>query len=167
MLCEMCGTDVPRTKLVMVEGAAVNVCQRCERFASSPAVKTKDGQVVLPDVAVRLDSREKRRKERDIYEAKGEKELVLDYSDRIRIARQKMGMSQEDLGKLINEKKGVIVNLENGSMTPSDKLIPKLERTLRITLMEVVEDEGEEKKAEYSRGMTLGDFIKVKEKKKD
>jgi len=165
MLCEMCGAEVPRTKLVMVEGAAVNVCQRCERFSSSPAVKTKDGEVVLPDVAERLDSREKRRKERDVYEATGEKELALDYSDRIRVARQKMGMNQEELGRLINEKKGVIVNLENGSMIPNDKLITTLERTLKISLKEVVQESAEMKKAEYSRGLTLGDFIKVKEKK--
>ena len=165
MLCEMCGSEVPRTKLVMVEGAAVNVCQRCEKFAASEAVKTKDGEVVLPGVAERLDTRERRRKERDIYETPGEKELALDYSERIRVARQKMGMNQEELGRTINEKKGVIVNLENGSMTPNDKLAAKLEKTLRISLREVVEDKGEVKKADYSRGLTLGDFIKVKEKK--
>ena len=78
MMCEMCGVEVTRTKLVMVEGAAVHACQRCEKFASSPAVKTKDGVVLRPDVAERLDSREKRRKERDIYEKTDEKELVLD-----------------------------------------------------------------------------------------
>ncbi|MFO7619138.1 MAG: multiprotein bridging factor aMBF1 [Thermoplasmata archaeon] len=161
----MCGAEVPRTKLVMVEGAAVGVCQRCERFASSPAVKTKDGEVVLPDVAVRLDTREKRRTERDIYETAGEKELALDYSERIRKARQKLGMTQEELGKLINEKKGVIVNIENGSMIPNDRLIATLEKTLKISLREVVEAQGEVKKADSSRGLTLGDFIKVKEKK--
>ena len=42
MLCELCGAEVPRTKLVMVEGAAVNVCGKCERFSSSAAVKTKE-----------------------------------------------------------------------------------------------------------------------------
>jgi putative transcription factor len=166
MLCELCGAEVPRTKLVMVEGAAVNVCGKCEKFSSSAAVKTKDGEVVLPDVAQRLDSREKRRKERDIYQTPGEKELVTDYSERIRMARQKMGMNQEELGRLINEKKGVIVNLENGSMIPNDKLISTLCRTLNITLMEVPQEAEEQKKAEYSRGLTLGDFIKVKEKKK-
>ena len=165
MICELCGAEVPRTKLVLVEGAAVNVCQRCERFSSSAAVKTKDGEVVLPDVAERLGSRERRRQERDIYQVPGEKELALDYSERIRVARQKLGMKQEELGKLINEKKGVIVNIENGSMIPNDRLIRTLEKTLNITLMEVVEDAGETKKADYSRGLTLGDFIKVKEKK--
>jgi putative transcription factor len=163
--CEMCGIEVPRTKLVMVEGAAVQVCGKCERFASSPAVKTKEGVVLLPDVAERLDTREKRRKERDIYEKAGEPELAMDYHERIRLGRQKLGMSQEELGKLINERKSVIIQVEKGEMTPTDSLVHKLEKTLNITLKEVMEDTGEIKKADNSRGLTLGDFIKVKEKK--
>jgi putative transcription factor len=50
-------------------------------------------------------------------------------------------------------------------LTPDDKLVSKLERALKISLREVVEDAGEIKRAEYSRGLTLGDFIKTKEKK--
>ena len=165
MMCEMCGVEVTRTKLVMVEGAAVHACQRCEKFASSPAVKTKDGVVLRPDVAERLDSREKRRKERDIYEKTDEKELVLDYHQRIRLGRQKTGMSHDDLAKLINEKKSVIIKVECGEMIPPDQLVFKLEKALNISLREVMEDAGELKKSEYSRGLTLGDFIKVKEKK--
>jgi uncharacterized protein (TIGR00270 family) len=165
MLCEMCGAEVPRAKLVMVEGAAVNVCQKCEKFATSAAVKTRDGDIVLPDVAERLDTREKRRKERDVYETPGDNELALDYSEKIRIARQKLGMNQEELGLLINEKKGVIVNVENGTMTPNDKLVSKLEKTLKISLRGVIEQKGEIKSSDQSRGLTLGDFIKVKEKK--
>ena len=45
MICELCGSDVPRTKLVMVEGAAVGTCPNCEKYASSGAVKTKEGKV--------------------------------------------------------------------------------------------------------------------------
>lgn len=167
MMCEMCGAKAPGTKLVMVEGAAVHVCGKCERFASSPAVKTKEGVVLLPDVAERLDTREKRRKEKDIYEKAGEPELAMDYHERIRLGRQKLGMSQEDLGKLINERKSVIIQVEKGEMTPTDNLVHKLEKALNIILKEVIEDTGEIKKADNSRGLTLGDFIKIKEKKKE
>jgi putative transcription factor len=166
MICEMCGAEVPRTKLVMVEGAAVQVCGKCERFASSPAVRTKDGAVLLPGVADRLDNREKRRKEKDIYESTGESELALDSGPRVRQGRQKLGMSHDDLAKLINEKKSVIIKIEGGEMRPPDKLVLKLEKALNISLREVIEDSGEVKVADSSRGLTLGDFIKVKEKKK-
>lgn len=166
MICEMCGAEVPRTKLVMVEGAAVHTCPKCEKFASSPAVKTKDGVVLLPDVAERLDSREKRRKERDIYGESGEKELVMDYPERIRTGRQRKAMNQEDLAKLINEKKSVIVKVESGEMTPTDQLVLKLEKALNISLREIIEDAAEVKISNNPGGLTLGDFIKVKEKKK-
>lgn len=164
MLCEMCGAAVPRTKLVMVEGAAVQVCQKCERFASSPAVRTKEGAVLLPEVAGRLDNREKRRKEKDIYEASGELELAEDYSERIRSARLRLGMSHEDLGKLISEKKSVIVKVESGEMTPPDKLVERLEKALNIKLKEPVQAAGGVRNTGNSQGMTLGDFIKVKKK---
>jgi putative transcription factor len=163
--CEMCGAEAPRTKLVMVEGAAVQVCGKCEKFASSPAVKTKEGVVLLPDVAERLDTREKRRKERDIYEKAGEPELVMDYHERIRLGRQKLGMTQEELGKLINERKSVIIQVEKGEMTPTDSLVFKLEKALNITLKEVMEGTDEIRKTDNARGLTLGDFIKIKEKK--
>ncbi|MDO9538074.1 MAG: multiprotein bridging factor aMBF1 [Thermoplasmata archaeon] len=165
MICELCGSDVSRTKLVMVEGAAVNVCSKCEKFGSSGAVKAKNGTVLLPNVAERLDSREKRRTERDIYQTTGELELALDYNTRIRMARQKFGMTHEELAKLISEKKSIIIKIEAAEMRPNDKLVSRLEKALKISLMEVVENAGETKKAEYSRGLTLGDFIKVKEKK--
>ncbi len=160
MICEMCGAEVPRTKLVMVEGAAVNACPRCEKYASSGAVKTKEGKVMLPSVADRLGHRERRMRQRDVLTG-GEKELVFDYPQRVRRGRQKAGMSQDDLAKALNEKKSVIVKVENGDIRPTDKLIAKLERALNITLKEQIEAEDDDApKHHQSKGMTLGDFIK-------
>ena len=162
MICEMCGSEVPRTKLVMVEGAAVNTCQRCEKFASSGAVKTKEGKVMLPSVAERLGSRERRMQQRDVL-TRGEKELVFDYPQRVRKGRQKMSLSQDDLAKSLNEKKSIIVKIENGDIRPTDKLVTKLERALDIKLKEFLEFEDDDvQKTEQSKGMTLGDFIKRK-----
>ena len=162
MICEMCGSDVPRVKLVMVEGAAVNSCPRCEKYASSGAVKTKEGKVMLPSVADRLVNRERRMRHRDVL-TRGEKELVFDYPQRVRTGRQKTGMSQDDLAKMLNEKKSIIVKVENGDIRPPDKLITRLERALNITLKEHLEtDIDDSPKQQTSEGMTLGDFIKTK-----
>lgn len=163
MICELCGSNVPRTKLVMVEGAAVNVCPGCEKYASSNAVKTKEGKVMLPSVAERLGDRQRRMRQRDVL-TRGEKELVFDYPQRVRRGRQKMSMSQEDLAKSLNEKKSIIVKIENGDIRPTDKLIAKLERTLDITMKEYLETDDDEQDSghQYSKGMTLGDFIKRK-----
>jgi len=147
----------------MVEGAAVNVCPGCEKYASSNAVKTKEGKVMLPSVAERLGDRQRRMRQRDVL-TRGEKELVFDYPQRVRRGRQKMSMSQEDLAKSLNEKKSIIVKIENGDIRPTDKLIAKLERTLDITMKEYLETDDDEQDSghQYSKGMTLGDFIKRK-----
>ena len=161
MICEMCGSEIPRTKLVMVEGAAVNVCPRCEKFASSGAVKTKEGKVMLPSVAQRLGSRERRFRQKDVL-TRGEKELVFDYPQRVRKGRRQKSMSQDDLAKSLNEKKSIIVKIENGDIRPTDKLVAKIERALGIKLKEYLEseDDDEVQKTKQSKGMTLGDFIK-------
>lgn len=164
MICELCGSKVPRTKLVVIEGAAMNVCPGCEKYASSDAVKTKEGKVMLPSVAERLGSRQRRMHQRDVL-TRGEKELVLDYPQRVRKGRQKMSMSQDDLAKSLNEKKSIIVKIENGDIRPTDKLIAKLERTLEVTLKEYLEIDDDDDLGsgqQRSKGMTLGDFIKTK-----
>jgi ribosome-binding protein aMBF1 (putative translation factor) len=51
-----------------------------------------------------------------------------------------MGLSQEDLGRKINEKPSVISHLETGSMKPSDALARKLEHALKIELFLPPED---------------------------
>ncbi|MCK4265829.1 MAG: TIGR00270 family protein, partial [Thermoplasmata archaeon] len=123
MLCEMCGSEVPRTKLVVVETAAVNVCANCEKYATSEAVRTTEGEIVMPSVAQRLSVRQRRQRQRDVFETGEERELALDYPDRVRNSRRSLSLSQEELAKQINERKSVIVQIEGGSMRPNDKLV--------------------------------------------
>jgi putative transcription factor len=159
----MCGADVPKTKFVKVEGAALHVCPRCEKYATSEAVKTQTGQVLMPSVAERLATRQKRHKERDVFESGEEKELALDYPERVRKGRSQKGLSQEELAKRINEKKSMIVKVENGEIRPNDKLVRKLERALEMSLREKMESVSGNERRPYSEGMTLGDFIKYED----
>jgi putative transcription factor len=163
MICEMCGSDVPRTKFVKVEGAALHVCSRCERYAASEAAKTESGKIIMPSVAERLVTRQKRQREKDVFSSGEEKELALDYPDRIKDARRKRGLSQDELAKQINEKKSVIVKAETGDIRPSDKLVRKFERALGISLRESIQTEAAGSRSAYSQGMTLGDFVKYED----
>ncbi len=65
-----------------------------------------------------------------------------DYSRLIKDSRESLGITQEELGRKINEKPSVIGHLENGSMKPDDVLAKKLEHFLKIQLF-VPEDETE------------------------
>jgi len=72
--------------------------------------------------------------ERDLYTEIGELELAPDWSRRIRIARETMGWTPDDLAKKLNEKKSVALKLESGGIHPPDALVRKVERILKTRL---------------------------------
>jgi len=160
MLCEVCGREVPFTKSVSIEGSILRACGECSKFGKEIEFRSKGAPVAAGDkVLVRL----KKPAVRDIYQELGDMELVSDYGRRIRSARNSRGMKQEDLGKLINERKSVIEQLENGRIRPDDKLVAKLEKALNIKLKEKVAETAVEQRRGQG-GLTLGDIIKTTNK---
>ena len=92
-------------------------------------------------------------------------EIVQDYDDRIRSARENTEMSQEDLANELNEKASLIRKLERGDMLPSDEVQEKLEDELGITLTAGGSaDDDEDWNGGSSTGeYTLGDVVKRKD----
>jgi len=137
MLCEMCGEDVPATNAVRVEGSTLQLCPNCAKFgvAVAPPVLPA-GSAPRPTAdAPRPFARAGRRvEERDLYTELPEMELAPDWGKRIRVAREALTWTPDDLGKKLNEKKSVILKLEAGSFRPPDSTIRKVERLLRIRL---------------------------------
>ena len=89
-------------------------------------------------------------------------EIVADYPVKIRLAREKMGLTHEDLAKRINEKTSVIGKLETGKISPSNILATKIEHALKIKLLTpVVEEKTTQQipKTASNREITLGDLI--------
>jgi putative transcription factor len=156
--------DVPRLNKITIEGSNLSVCPNCAKFGKG---QTTAGQgkesSYTPTIAERLEQREKRLRTKDVFES-GQEELALDYASRIHTARSSNGLSQEELGKKINEKKSVVAKLENGDMVPDEKLVRKLEKALDISLKEKVSTVAPTKPSEAAKGLTLGDFIKVEKK---
>lgn len=71
-----------------------------------------------------------------------ESELVEGYGLILRQAREKIGITQEELGKKVNEKPSTLRLVERGSLRPSDSLTRKLEHYLKIDLLDpLVDDE--------------------------
>ena len=68
-------------------------------------------------------------------------EVTEDYASKIRVAREKLGLSHEDLGKKINEKASLLRHMETGKMAPNNQLANKLEHVLRIKLMVQIANE--------------------------
>ncbi len=161
MRCEMCGKDVPHLRKVLIEGTVLNVCNECAKFGTPVSEKEAMKYDTKSTVQERLEMREKRMRERDVLES----EMVLDpeFADRVRNARMKLGISQEELAKKINEKHSVISKIEHGDLVPDENVRKKLEKALSIKLMVRSEPVAVQKKSAQRRGLTLGDLIRMEE----
>lgn len=163
MICELCGKDVARTRTVSVEGTSLMACNDCARFGTELTGPVPVRGRGNPIVAERLEKRQRRMTERDVYAVTTPEELVPDFSERIRHAREERGWKQVDLGAKINERASVIAKLEAGAMIPSDSLIRKLEKTLEIKLREKVEPVAVKRESARTP-LTLGDLMKFEKK---
>ena len=165
--CEMCGKEVPRTRTVTVGGTVLDVCNDCARFGDEAKAAPPPEPEVAPygagpeEMRSRIAQASARGKPKDVL-AEGPEELADDYPKRIREARQRRNLKQEDLGRLINERKSVISHLETGEMRPDGKMVRKLELALDIKLRQRSEFQVDTtKKRARSGGVTLGDLIKM------
>jgi putative transcription factor len=142
MICEMCGQDVESLTRVRVEGSVLLLCPNCQKFgksldppptimAVSPAVPPGRPNAV---VTARPSPRARNLEERDLYKELPEMELADDWPKRIRLAREKLTWSPEELGKRLNEKKSLVLKIESGHFRPPDQTIRKIEQLLKIRL---------------------------------
>lgn len=147
----MCGKNGILIK-VLIESSEMQVCAGCAKFGkiitekrfSRPAFKKKGFQ------------KNSRKENLDV--------VIANYGVLVKNAREKLQLTQEQLAKRLTEKESILQKLESESFKPSLKLARKLERFLKIKL---VENLGDEPKADFktqthSAGFTLGDFIKKK-----
>jgi putative transcription factor len=95
-------------------------------------------------------------------------ELVGDFGQRVRQAREGLGLSHEDLGRKIRERVSVIRKIESGKMIPDLVLAEKLEHALKIKLrVPASEPNVQPVLSSKPRGTTLGDLIQFKVKEKE
>jgi putative transcription factor len=176
--CEMCGSEQPSLTTVKVEGAELQLCDDCKEFGtevrteSSSSASTKystsssggtgsgSGSGTSGSGSGGSGGGSSRRR-RDMFDDMDE--IVADYDQRIREAREDRGLSQEDLAKSLNEKASLIRKLERGDMLPSDDVRAKLERGLEISLVEGQDADDAEWSGDSSTTTTLGDVVKRKD----
>ena len=160
MICEMCGKNVTFLRKVTIEGVFLEVCTECAKFGVESKKEPPKEQAHKPIIAQRLEVREKRARPLDILEKIEKEDLVEDYAQRIRAAREKTGMSQKDLAMKINERVTVLSKIEAAQMRPDEKIIAKLQKELNIVLKEKVPEVVAAKESARS-SLTLADLIKM------
>ncbi len=67
------------------------------------------------------------------------KEVDLEFNEKIRQGREEKGLSQVELAKNLNERASLIKKLERGEVLPTEKVRKKLEKHLKINLLEDAE----------------------------
>jgi len=150
--CEMCGAEGKLFR-ALIEGAQLNVCKKCASF----------GKIVeAPRVVVKKESAMQKPmpKRREIIQT-----IVPDCGRMIKERRERMGLTQEDFAKRLNEKESLIQKIESGKTQPSLALARKLESLLKMKLVEQIEDEGGVTEGIDSDVVTIGDVIKIKSRK--
>lgn len=171
MLCEVCGQKIMgKAKKVIIEGANLIVCQNCSKFGDSLNITTTQPQKPKKPKIAGAQKIRAVKKPRTNFSAKSlispSHELVDNYMDKIRKARQEKGLSYEELANKINERVSIIKKVETGKMHPTQKLARKLEKELQINLYAQLDSKSLAIGSKESRkGLTLGDVVNIKKKK--
>lgn len=166
MQCEVCGRQIFGIPIrAIIESAKLNVCGECAKLSSGywePSPKSRVRKRVKRQPIIPVS---RRKPTPSVTEAL---ELVNDFSQRVRQAREVLELSHEDLGRRIREKVSVLRKIESGKMAPDLVLAEKLEHALKIKLrVPPSEPKTQFVSLTKPRGATLGDLVLLKDKEKE
>ena len=149
--CDICGK--PATTTAIIEGARLSVCGRCAVYGQE----------------LRAPSFRKPSAARPIKEL----EVVEGYGRLVRQARERTGVSRQDLARKLFILENVLERIENEHLKPNEAVAKKLEKELGIILLE--EKKNDDNRAapgfppstgqrSSGRGLTLADMVEIKKK---
>jgi len=146
MQCNMCGTETRLLK-AEIEGCEMNVCSKCARFGKiisrKPIVEQKKVKYAKMERAPKMEI------------------IVANFSTIIKRKRERIGLKQAELAKKLAERESLVHKLETGNFVPGVKLARKIEKILRVKLIEEYKEEIGQDKPQVNKGssFTLGDFV--------
>jgi putative transcription factor len=165
--CEVCGRRINGKPFnVIIEGAKLTVCIECSKLGKVYYEEPKQ-KIAGPRLGTRPKPLIIQAKKPQAPNVDTSLELVENFDLKIRQAREKLGLSHEELGKKINEKVSLLRKIETGRMTPDNRLATILEHALKIKLIIAAKEEKvPQAKLVKSAGrdMTLGDLIQLDKK---
>ncbi|MBU4283534.1 MAG: TIGR00270 family protein [Nanoarchaeota archaeon] len=150
MQCDLCGAKTEYIFRTIIEGTELNVCKDCAKYGK-----------VIEKKPIKVEEKRQFTKP-----AEPEKEIIQvivpDFAQRIKKKRESLGLKQKEFAKKTSEKESLIHNIETGSFEPSISLARKLEKFLKIKLIEDYEEEHKKGSKTEAEGFTVGDLIKIK-----
>ncbi|MBI4159018.1 TIGR00270 family protein [Candidatus Woesearchaeota archaeon] len=146
--CHICGASRERLVKSLIEGTSVSVCENCAKF----------GRTIENSVKRIKKTATSKVEEIDIIED--------DYFLKIKNARERKGLTQDELAKILAEKESSLHHIEAGKLKPTIELAKKIEKTLGISIISKDYAGGNVvKKLKSDAPMTIGDLIKSKHDK--
>jgi len=164
--CEVCGRQIMGKPIsVIIEGAEMLVCSECSRLGTT-RWKTKPKPEPMHPARKAVKPLPRAPTKQQTPPAPSEAlELVNDFSLLVRQARERMGLTHEDLGRKIGEKVSVLRKIESGRMTPDHRVAGKLEHTLKVKLLAPLTEPKLPSTASPPRGeITLGEIVQMRKK---
>lgn len=119
--CELCGSQITGEVIpIVVENVPMKVCRPCSKHGK-------------PAVGKKVEKKPQPVKEMFTFSLPSVRE---DYSRLIKDARERLGLTQDELGGKIAEQGTVVKLLEQSKFKPDQELAKKLEEVLGISLIE-------------------------------
>lgn len=190
--CEICGREIPETSAfkIYVENTEMIVCPTCYfkyisgstkdenrnkpmTLASTTFNKTRESSHTRfepgKSSVVNVSSRTSHAPKGVSLKIVERYEIVSNYHEVIKKAREQKGLSTKDLAIKLGESENVVKRIESGRLIPSIELAKRIENVLGVKIIVVrVEEEKEiesrESRTESSRELTLGDVVAIKKK---
>ncbi len=155
LYCEVCGKPIAgKGHRILMDGAELLVCDEC--FTKL----TKSGRAVPVTSKVNQVRPKPKAKERPEEML----EVVDDYPDIIRKARESKGWTQAALAQRLRVSEALVKKIESGKYKPTVDLARRLESLLGVRLLQPVESEGEEEEPPADT-LTFGDVAVVRRDK--
>ncbi len=167
MDCEMCGRGIRgRPRRIMVEGVIMTVCSECYEKTLGRKITESRASSISTSKRPLLGDRKKTHKSRSRRIEVLEYEVVPEYASIIRKARESKGWTQAALAQRVRESGNTIRRIEAGRLVPSIDLARKLEKVLKVRLLQpVIEESSQEICSKSSLTLTLGDVVEIRRRK--
>jgi putative transcription factor len=168
--CEVCGGKIfGKPYRVVIEGAKLTVCSECSKHGTTVLEEPKP-KAATPKLKATLQPLKIQSRKPLEAAVDTSLEIAENFDSKIRHAREKLGLSHEQLGKKINEKVSLLKKIESRKMTPDNRLAAKLEHALKVKLLAPASGEKIPQTKipkPTTREITLGDIIQLNKKDED
>lgn len=183
MQCDVCGREITgKPYRVIIEGAKMVTCEECSTLGSEywepePRItrpKTPPGgtaRAAKPAARVAQTSSAMISKGASI-DVSGGMEVVEGFGLIVKRARERMGLTPEELGRRIGEKESVIKKIEGEKIIPDIRLASKLEHALKIKILTMSVEPAEAERTSMgarinrARAITLGEIVQLKDRRR-